>query len=84
MSLRRSQVNLRERIAFSNMNIAYRNAARAFAKDLLPIWEAYGEAINEAYETIQRHKLYGRLPSWIPHRLKLWIVERWPKRFLPK
>ena len=77
-------MNLRDRIAFDNINIAFRNIARAITENFVPAWKAFSKAIDAAYEAAQRNKLYCVLPDWIPHSVKIWIVGRWPRRFLPK
>ena len=77
-------MNLRDRIAFDNMNIAFRNMARAITEEFVPAWKALSEAVDEFYETAQRNMLYCILPGWIPHNVKIWLVGHWPRWLLPK
>jgi len=68
-------------IRWQNFGIATRNTMRAIGENVAPAWRTFSEKLEEAFEALQRCRLYYALPTWLPYRAQ--IAQRWPKRWLP-
>ena len=66
--------------AFVDMSIAFQCAARSIVETMQPILREFSEWI----ETEKRAVLFSRLPTWIPLRVRTWIADVCPRRWLPR
>jgi len=66
--------------AIIEMAIAFRRAYESVADTIRPIVEEYARWV----ETEKRAVLFARLPKFLPLRVRTWIADTWPRRFLPR
>ena len=56
----------------------------ALGEHLRPQVEAFAEWLHTVYGCIQREQLFRMLPPWLPRPWRLWLRDKWPRRWLPR